>query len=174
MDKKVINQLKNALQPSLFNVTINWNELATDHVPERQASDLVVNTDRTLIGYNKPIESETLNSESRLSAIRQSPKKVRPVYDGSQLVVLAIFKNGGPKSVLITAHTSDGIFTVKIEHSTSNNLDGNGNLLHRLAAIKLIRELEMEVSSLQSEQSEAEKTLKNEIIEIGCQNGSHV
>ncbi|KAG4070433.1 hypothetical protein HA402_005665 [Bradysia odoriphaga] len=174
MDKKVINQLKNALQPSLFNVTIKWNELATDDVPERQASDLVVNTDRTLIGYNKPIESETLNSESRLSEIRQSPKKVRPVYDGSQLVVLAIFKNGGPKSALITAHTPDGPLTVKIEHSTSNNLDGNGNLLHRLAAIKLIRELEMEDSSLQSEQSKEKKLLKNEIIEIGCQNGNYV
>ncbi|XP_037040285.1 von Willebrand factor A domain-containing protein 5A-like [Bradysia coprophila] len=168
MDKKVINQLKNALQPSLFNVTIKWDESATDDVPERQASDVVV--ENTLFGYNKPIESEA-GSESYLSGIRQSPKKVRPVYDGSQLLVLGIFKNGCPKSVLITAHTPDGPLTVKIEHSTSNNLDGNGNLLHRLAAIKLIRELEMEVSSLQSKNSEAEKILKNEIIEIGCQNG---
>ncbi|XP_037037777.1 von Willebrand factor A domain-containing protein 5A-like isoform X2 [Bradysia coprophila] len=171
MDKKVINQLKNALQPSLFNVTIKWNESATDDVPERQASDFVVNTARTLIGYNKPIETEAVTSESRLSGIKQSPKKVRPIFDGSQLLVFGIFKNGGPKSVLITAHTPDGPLTVRIEHSPSNNLDGNGNLLHRLAAIKLIRELEMEVSALQSEHSEAEKILKNEIIEIACQNG---
>ncbi|XP_037037798.1 uncharacterized protein LOC119075459 [Bradysia coprophila] len=164
MDKKVINQLKNALQPSLFNVTIKWNESATDDVPE-------LNTARTLIGYNKPIETEAVTSESRLSGIKQSPKKVRPIFDGSQLLVFGIFKNGGPKSVLITAHTPDGPLTLRIKHSPSNNLDGNGNLLHRLAAIKLIRELEMEVSALQSEHSEAEKILKNEIIEIACQNG---
>lgn len=85
------------------------------------------------------------------------------------------------------------------QHFPSNNLDGDTYLIHRLAAIKLIRELEMEgslsdsvdgdtyllhrlaaikqimldmeASALDNEYGEAGKSLKNEIIEIACQNG---
>lgn len=192
MEEKIVNQLKNALQPSLYDISIEWEGLATDE--EQRAVDIVVNTNKTLMGYNKPIESARKDSKSRRSVIKQSPKIIPPVFDGSQLLVLGIFENGCPKSALITAQSPDGPLTVRVEvcgrkripfeysikikinflikHSAYNNLNGNGNLLHRLAAIKLIRELELEISATQS--SEAEEMLKKEIIEIGCQNGTHL
>lgn len=52
-------------------------------------------------------------------------------------------------------------------------------MIHRLAAIKLIRELELDDSAFQfqfqglTDVSNPEDSLKKEIIEISCQNGTY-
>ncbi|XP_037026786.1 von Willebrand factor A domain-containing protein 5A-like [Bradysia coprophila] len=159
VDKKVLDQLKNALQPSLTDIHLEWDGLSPI-----QEKPTILNKTKTLLGYNKPIESDELTSETS-PRIKQSPEKIPPVFDGSQLIVFGLFKNDCPKSVLITAQSPDGPLTVRVEHSPSN-VQGDVRLLfHRLAAIRLIRDLEAK------EDSEPKKSLKQEIIDIACQNG---
>ncbi len=193
IDTKVLNQLKNALQPSLTDIELKWEGLSSDDTVDQQPTP-VLNKTKTLLGYNKPIESDDIVPTPSHPKIRQSPKRIPPVYDGSQLLVFGLFRNDEcPKSVLITAQSPDGPLTVRVEviinsllqeaynsiftvnifhqHSPANHLDEGTEIIHRLAAIKLIRELEMEVTAFDMEGSEAETKLKNEIVEIACQNG---
>lgn len=173
LEKKVLNQLKNALQPSLTDITLEWEGLASDPVKEQLTP--VLNKKKTLLGYNKPIESDSLTPESS-PKIKQSPKRIPPVYDGSQLLVFGLFKNyceSGGNTIYFIKHNACK-YKCHYQHSPCNNLDGDTYLIHRLAAIKLIRELESLESALHTEGSEAEKSLKHEIVEIACQNGMKI
>ncbi|XP_037045008.1 von Willebrand factor A domain-containing protein 5A-like [Bradysia coprophila] len=167
MEKKILNQLKNSLQPSLTDIEVEWEGLPADPVQVKKIAPL--NKTKTLVGYNKPVESA---SAKAISKFKQSPKRIPPVYDGSQMLVFGLFGNESPTSALITAQSPDGPLTVRVEHSLSSNA-GDTSILHRLAAIKLIRELEIEVSAVRFnyDSKEEEENLKQEIIEIGCQNG---
>lgn len=103
----------NALQPSLSDIKLEWEGLVSDTVPEQPTP--VLNKTKTLLGYNKPIESDSLTITESRPKIRQSPKIIPPVYDGSQLLVFGLFQNECPKYVLIRAQSPDGPLTVKVE-----------------------------------------------------------
>lgn len=118
MEEKVLNQLKNALQPSLTDIELEWEGLA----PVEQQPTPVLNKKKTLLGYNKPIESKESLNKASFPKIRQSPKRIPPVYDGSQLLVFGLFRNDEcPKSVLITAQSPDGPLTVRVEVTCSQS-----------------------------------------------------
>ncbi|OXA53657.1 von Willebrand factor A domain-containing protein 5A [Folsomia candida] len=66
-----LSQLKNALQPSLTDININW-------LGREDPISVVLNPEKTLVGYNKPLRPEIGKSFS------QSPKNIPPIFDGHQ------------------------------------------------------------------------------------------
>lgn len=204
IDKKVINQLKNGLQPSLTDIQVEWEGLTnpSNDIPDNSApkvlenpipvvvkpdpKPVIINKEKTLVGYNKPIEPEadedveiifdgaTVAWEEIQWKKKQSPKKIPPVHDGCQMVVFGMFKNDCPKSVSIKAESPDGPLTIKVELSPDCNI-GSTTMLHRLSAIKLVRELELDISALQfqnlTDPASEEEKMKREIIHLACKNG---
>ncbi|CAL8104254.1 unnamed protein product [Orchesella dallaii] len=168
INNKVLNQLKNALQPSLTDIKLTWEGVELGLPTENRR--IAVNKEKTLMGYNKPIEPVP---ESRIE-YKQSPKQIPPIHDGSQLLVFGLFHRECPSGVVITALSPDGPLTIRLEHSDENDV-GTSGMLHRLAALKLVRELELEISGLSyqgvDQVSQSEESKKNEIIEIACKNG---
>lgn len=112
IEKKVVNQLKNGLQPSLTDIELEWEGLSSPSVQKAEAP--VLNKVKTLLGYNKPLEPES-STAAIWQNIKQSPKRIPPVHDGSQLLVFGLFKDECPPSVIIKAQSPDGPLTVKIE-----------------------------------------------------------
>ncbi|CAL8104245.1 unnamed protein product [Orchesella dallaii] len=168
INNKVLNQLKNALQPSLTDIELKWEGVEMGLPTENRR--IVVNKEKTLMGYNKPIEPVP---ESGVG-YKQSPKKIPPIHGGSQLLVFGLFHAECPSGVVITALSPDGPLTIRLEHSDENDVGTNG-MLHRLAAIKLVRELELEIAGLSYQEvdqvSRSEESKKQEVIEIACKNG---
>jgi len=78
-----------------------------------------------------------------------------------------------PSGLEIIAESPDGPLSVQIQIDAENNLGSNG-MLHKLAAVKSIRELEMKVAGLSYEYEygtqdvTSEADLKKEIVRIGC------
>lgn len=113
IDKKVLNQLKNALQPSLTNIELEWDGVST---VDAEQVEPVLNKEKTLLGYNKPIEPDT-----KTVIRKQSPKRIPPVYDGSQMLVFGLFNDECPKYVIIKAQSPDGQLTIKVEVTLQRN-----------------------------------------------------
>ncbi|XP_021948454.1 von Willebrand factor A domain-containing protein 5A [Folsomia candida] len=153
IQKATLSQLKNALQPSLTDIKIEWMGIRN---PQR----VELNTEKTLFGYNKPVEPEVKGSK-----FSQSPKNIPPIFDGSQLVVFGIFPPGQdrPSGVKLTANSPDGPLTLNIAMNETNLL-GSTQMLHKLAVIKLIRELEIEGTMTAS-------AIKDEIVALGVEHG---
>lgn len=74
-----LSQLKNALQPALKDITVEWLGL-----PEPEPVE--VNKEMTLFGYNKPVGPE----KDIVSYCVQTPTVIPPIFDGSQLIVFGI------------------------------------------------------------------------------------
>lgn len=88
-------------------------------MPVSEKKDVPLNREKTLLGYNKPIEDSSLTTETAASPEppknKQSPKRIPPVYDGSQMLVFGLFKDEIPKAVTIKAQSPDGPLSVRIE-----------------------------------------------------------
>ncbi|OXA49596.1 von Willebrand factor A domain-containing protein 5A [Folsomia candida] len=140
-----LNLLKNALQPSLNDVKVEWVGVSEEEL----------NPAMTLCGYNKPLHPT--------AKFLQSPKRIQPIFDGRQMVVLAIFPPSlvQPNGVKITATSPDGPLTLKISVNP-NSETSEILMLHKLAAIKLVRELELERFS---------QPMKQQIIALAVEHG---
>merc|ERR1719186_1973842 len=78
---KVINQLKNSLQPSISDVSVRWGKTN----PLEGGGELaveIVETKKTLFGYGKP----KVKTETKFSISSQVPSKIPAIYDGSRLI----------------------------------------------------------------------------------------
>lgn len=71
----------------------------------------VLNKEKTLVGYNKPIEPATDVEEVFI----QAPRKIPAVFDGNQLVVFGVFPKDKPTGAIITAESPDGPLILNIE-----------------------------------------------------------
>ncbi|XP_021950085.1 von Willebrand factor A domain-containing protein 5A [Folsomia candida] len=121
--KQTLAQLKNALQPSLTNIKIEWEGVQQPIFQEK-----------TLDGYNKNINSQnTLTSHDKIS----------PIFDGTQVLIFGVFEAEKPLGAKIMADSPDGTLTLGMKLSAENDL-GATKMLHRLAVIKSVRELELE------------------------------
>ena len=112
---------------------------------------------KSLLGYGKPIASK----ENQLDGMfRQSPTKCPPVFDGHHLVVYAMLNDNAqiPETVTLIASSPVGPLSVKLQVNVKDETD---EMIHRLAAKKLIQDL-------QDADAEARK---KEIIDMGCRYG---
>lgn len=165
-----LNLLKNALQPSLNGkviiyiftggglssklrfIYLKFIDVKVEWVG---VSEEELNPAMTLCGYNKPLHPT--------AKFLQSPKRIQPIFDGRQMVVLAIFPPSlvQPNGVKITATSPDGPLTLKISVNP-NSETSEILMLHKLAAIKLVRELELERFS---------QPMKQQIIALAVEHG---
>ncbi len=76
-----------------------------------------LNKNKTLTGYNKPINSEVKHPE-----FSQSPKNIPPIFDGNQLVVFGMFSpdHDKPTGVKIIANSPDGPLSLEIPVSVAS------------------------------------------------------
>lgn len=129
MQAKVMKQLKDAVQPALKEVTVQWKVKDAGGAPSSGPPQ------KTLLGYRSP----ALDS----AAIRQAPFVAPPVFDGEKFVSYAFFRPGVlPEKVVITAKSPDGPLTVELPVSSRPEDLFEGDICHRLTARALIRDLE--------------------------------
>jgi len=88
-------------------IKIEWKGI------EESFSPIIINKERTLMGYNKPIKP----SSGFGKKFWQAPKKIPPVFDGSQLVVFGVFPKNKPKptGATIKAESSEGPLILDLE-----------------------------------------------------------
>jgi len=74
---KVLNQLKDAMQPALSEVSVKW--IGVDSATKVK----VLNTVKSLFGYNKPMKIGTRNKEQKYEPQRyfQAPKEIPLLMD---------------------------------------------------------------------------------------------
>lgn len=138
IDRKVLEQLKNAIQPALtskcsmflFNlankivffflldVQITWDGLSLQKDETETSSPVLVNKEKTLMGYGKPLEGDKpMKVAEGVKKYQQAPEKIPPVFDGLQSLIFGIFNDvsSKPTAALITAESPDGPLSIKIE-----------------------------------------------------------
>jgi len=110
---KVLSQLKDAMQPALSEVSLNWIGISDEKDPETSAN---LNRKKSLFGSKKPVNQETSKKElKQQSKYFQAPKEIPPIFDGSQLLVVGVFPNTRiPTGMKITAQTPDGPLSLEL------------------------------------------------------------
>ncbi len=132
---KVMTQLKNALQPAISKVKVEWVgvDLNQDLSPKPKAQ---LETKKTLLGYMKPKPDIAVPTNG------QAPLVLPPVYDGSRLLVYRLFgQEERPTAARVTAETPDGALEAEVMLEEAGLVEGN--FVHQLAARKRIQDLEV-------------------------------
>lgn len=137
---KVLAQLKQALQPSLDNVSVRWNFPTSPPAPlvDVPAPSAPV---KTLLGYRSPDVDKPAPPKAVVP--RAFPTVAPPVFNRERFVSFALFPAGHtevPTSVTISASTPDGPLDVELPITQEEVL--SGDIAHRLAARVAICECE--------------------------------
>jgi len=133
---KVINQLKNALQPCINDVSVRWGKTNTFE-GSGEATD-IVETKKTLFGFGKPIKQIA----TKFSINSQVPSMIPPIYDGSRLIAYKLIGDnlGDITEVTVKAKTPEGDLEVTLPINKDNFIHGTS--VHQLCARKMIQEAE--------------------------------
>ena len=90
---KVMELLKNSLQPAISEVKVEWKDAEGDTIKyDSMEEEPEVETRRTLLGYMKPKRGK---GKKQLSTIGPAPAKLPPVYDGQRLLAYCLFSQKG-------------------------------------------------------------------------------
>ena len=150
---KIMEQLKNALQPCIADIEVKWGK--SGQFEGSGELEVEVETKKTLFGFGKP------KSKTKISIKNQVPSKVPPIYDGNRLIVYKkIDKNLDiGEEIKVKAKTTEGILghTFKVTHDSFIE----GRNLHQLFARKLIQEIEERQETHNNEEG------KELVIELG-------
>ena len=165
MAAKVMKQLKEAIQPALENVKVDWGgkvegSSSSSPAPSAPQGSIVM----SLLGYTSPQASSP--PEPRVE-VHQAPYRVPPVFDSQHFVIYAMYsENKPPTSVKITAQSPDGPLVVELPVDPTKAI--RGKLIHTLAARSMIRDLE-EGRSWMTELGYDVKSarVKEEIVRLG-------
>uniref|UniRef100_A0A7S4NVN2 von Willebrand factor A domain-containing protein 5A n=1 Tax=Paramoeba aestuarina TaxID=180227 RepID=A0A7S4NVN2_9EUKA len=166
MAEKVMKQLKEAIQPALQNVRVDWGGKVEGSSSSSSSSSsgpqgsIVM----SLLGYTSP---EASAPPAPRVEVHQAPFRVPPLFDSQHFVIYAMYSdNKPPSSVKITAESPDGPLTVELPVDVNKTI--RGKLIHTLAARSMIRDLE-EGSSWMSELGYDVKSarVKDEIVRLG-------
>eukprot|EP00898_Chlorokybus_atmophyticus_P002678 jgi/Chlat1/3410/Chrsp23S03738 len=182
IEKTVIQQLKQALQPALTDIKIDWGVAASPPAasppePPKEESKQDQKQEKSLLGFFKPkppSEQAPNPPPASNSAVKQAPFSVPPVFSNTRFLVYAFFKPGTalPSAVTITAQTpNDGPLVVTLPAEPNNTY--RGNIVHRMAARALIRDFEEGSSHLHQDVlfKPSESDLKREIVDIAVRFG---
>ena len=172
MDKKVIGMLKNALKPPIKDYKITWTDINDPELIESEVIPMEV--DKSTISFmsdeTEPPPPPPSNIFTDIK-IRQAPCFIPPIYPGVRFIVYCILgQNIEPCDVITLKATSqDGPMNLDIP------LDPvmlQGSKIHRLAARKLIQDLNDEKSFLHKHLKNAGKHIpaslvKETIVNLG-------
>ena len=166
MAEKVMKQLKEAIQPALTNVKVDWGYSASASgqqpapAPAQPSGAIVM----SLLGYTSPAASAP---PAPRVEVHQAPFVVPPVFDSHHFLIYALYsENKPPCTVKITAQSPDGPLVVELPVDPSKSI--HGKLIHTLAARAMIRDLEEGrswMSELGYDQNSSQ--VKQEIVRLG-------
>jgi len=95
-------------------VEVGWTGLSEP----MEAQPVQINLEKTRLRSGKALPSTSgAEAESPKSTYSQVPKRVAPIYDGSQLLVFGLFSSELPSAATITAQSPDGPLSIKIQVS---------------------------------------------------------
>lgn len=139
---KVQGQLKNALQPAITNVTVEWMGEDVAPMDSFTVPEPVVETKNTLLGFMKAKPSPGQS----VPVYGQCPFNIPHVFDGNRLLVYRLFaETEKPTKVVISAKTPSGPLTAEVKIGEGSKIEGE--FVHQLAARKRIQDLEEDHSN---------------------------
>eukprot|EP00121_Abeoforma_whisleri_P016571 Awhi_evm1s15201 len=171
LQNTVIMQLQNALQPSLSDVEIDWGvkPKAKETVPATAAEAPMK---KTLLGYKKPNAVKTIQQQPNVvQPLQQAPYKTPPILSNTRFLSYLILRpdEPTPTKVTIKANTPDGPLEVELDIEEDNKIEGD--MVHKMAARNLIRDLEESSSYMHLNRAYFALTdddVKRQIIRLGC------
>eukprot|EP00122_Pirum_gemmata_P006481 Pgem_evm1s5926 len=188
LQKTVIQQLQQALQPAMTDITIDWGVISTPNInlsPAPSSDEENVNNTnsnpinqvKTLLGFRKPDAKRTMQIDSNANAntnkapLMQTPYKARPIFTDTRFIAYLFLKPDDqiPSKVLIKAITPEGPLSVELDIEEENKFQGD--LIHKMAARSMIRDLEEKSSYMHLNRAYFTLTnedVKKEIERLGC------
>jgi len=168
IEKNVLKQLKDATQPALENVKVDWGIPYVNQEAPKPAGPPTGSMVLSLLNYTSPAVT---NPPKIISTLQQAPHKIPPIYDQTHFRVYSIFKcETLPTKVVITAVSPDGVMNAELPVDNIKIIQGK--LLHTLAARTLIRDLEEGSSYLHiGNASPPAGVIQDEIIRLGTTYG---
>eukprot|EP01102_Stenamoeba_stenopodia_P008143 TRINITY_DN2315_c0_g2_i1.p1 TRINITY_DN2315_c0_g2~~TRINITY_DN2315_c0_g2_i1.p1 ORF type:complete len:1006 (-),score=311.18 TRINITY_DN2315_c0_g2_i1:20-2857(-) len=165
MEAKIMSQLKNALQPALKNVSINWGVKSNNHNnDDDERKKKIDKTTATTFETSAPTIGCLIGhrmNEREDGCIRQAPYYVPSIFSGSRFIVYAMVEPNATigNTVELKAESPDGPLSIAltVEHTKGSSF------VHRLAARSMIRDLELGIPS------HRQINPHNEIVKLGCQ-----
>eukprot|EP01102_Stenamoeba_stenopodia_P012214 TRINITY_DN3828_c0_g1_i1.p1 TRINITY_DN3828_c0_g1~~TRINITY_DN3828_c0_g1_i1.p1 ORF type:complete len:722 (+),score=174.56 TRINITY_DN3828_c0_g1_i1:35-2200(+) len=166
VEPKVMATLKQALQPALTNVRVDWGVREESEVP---ATNDTSNSSTATTTKTGSLVGHRLNEKKPTTAVRdelvyQAPFNVPPIYSGKRFIVYAfLHPNAIPEKITVKADSPDGPLDLVLQVEKTF-----GSTVQRLAARSLIRDLEEGTSHLHKQKRRpAEARVKQEIVDLG-------
>jgi len=159
LDKKLLKQLKEALEPTLQNVQIDWGVLNQ----ATSVASLSGSPKGSPVMARKSVHRVGSQADIRQIESRQAPYVLEP-FRGNQFlrIYYLFYGKEHPKLVYFTATTPAG--TIKIEIPIEISKVIQGNLLHTLAARRILKDISNNMSPLHSTGIPTPKAIEDEMI----------
>lgn len=165
LEPKVMGTLKQALQPALTNLKVDWGATAPAPTPA-PATGFATMAPKIgcLIGHRVGEQKKPASSAVRNDLVYQAPYNLPPIFSNKRFICYAyLHPSVNPEKITLTADSPDGPLdvTLPIERTT-------GAVIHRLAARALIRDLEEGSSHLHDSSIRPDESkVKSEIVSLG-------
>ncbi|EXX51660.1 hypothetical protein RirG_259720 [Rhizophagus irregularis DAOM 197198w] len=161
MDKKVIGMLKNALKPPVKDYNITWTNVDLSESKEKKELQAEVKSATSFTNDNteSPPPSDIFSDIK----VQQAPYIIPPIYSGVRFIVYCILeKNIEPRKIITLKATSqDGPMKLDIP---LDPVTLQGSKIHRLAARKLIQDLNDEKSFIHKHPKNADKHIPDSLV----------
>ncbi|RGB40837.1 von Willebrand factor type A domain-containing protein [Rhizophagus diaphanus] len=172
IDKKVIGMLKNALKPPIKDYNVTWANV--EPFEEKELDITPMEVDKPTISFMSDDNTEppppTINIFTDIK-VQQAPYFIPPIYSGIRFIVYCILeKNIEPcKVISLKATSQDGPMKLDIP---LDPVTLQGSKIHRLAARKLIQDLNDKKSFFHKHPKNANKHIpasfvKEQIVKLG-------
>eukprot|EP01096_Ripella_sp_DP13-Kostka_P016339 TRINITY_DN792_c0_g1_i5.p1 TRINITY_DN792_c0_g1~~TRINITY_DN792_c0_g1_i5.p1 ORF type:complete len:987 (+),score=500.90 TRINITY_DN792_c0_g1_i5:72-2963(+) len=169
MEPIVMRMLKDALQPFLSDVKVDWGgaEVMELGGSSSEPAPPVVKpaaVKGSLMGHRAVTTKPELKIRELPTCMLQAPFKVPPIYSGTRFTVFALLRPDKlPSHITVTAQSPDGPLTLVMEVERHA-----GNMVQKLAARALIRDLEDGTSWFhEPHANQSPSAIKSEIIRLG-------
>ncbi|GES73068.1 von Willebrand factor A domain-containing protein DDB_G0267758-like [Rhizophagus clarus] len=173
MDKKVIGMLKNALKPPIKDYNITWTDV--NFLEEKKFDETSIEVEKPTISFmsNDNVEPPPpppidIFTDTK---VQPAPYIIPPIYPGVRFIVYCILKkNIEPcKVITLKAVSQDGPMKLDIP---LDPVTLQGSKIHRLAARKLIQDLDDEKSFIHKHPKNTKKHIpaslvKEHIVKLG-------
>ncbi|CAI2189908.1 15556_t:CDS:1 [Funneliformis geosporum] len=171
MDKKVIGMLKNALKPPIKDYKITWTDV--DFSESTEKKEIPKEEDKPVISLYRD-KTEPLSPPNNIFTdikIRQAPYLIPPIYPGVRFIVYCILENNIKPRQVITLNATSQDGPMKLDISL-DPVTLQGLKIHRLAARKLIQDLDDGNSFLHKHPKNSGKLIpaslvKEHIVDLG-------
>ncbi|GBC39684.1 von Willebrand factor A domain-containing protein DDB_G0267758-like [Rhizophagus irregularis DAOM 181602=DAOM 197198] len=165
IDKKVIGMLKNALKSPIKDYNVTWANV--EPFEEKELDITPMEVDKPTISFMSDDNTEppppTLNIFTDIK-VQQAPYFIPPIYSGVRFIVYCILeKNIEPcKVISLKATSQDGPMKLDIP---LDPVTLQGSKIHRLAARKLIQDLNDKKSFIHKHPKNANKYIPASFVE---------